>query len=542
MEEKRDKPPTPKWRIYLPQILASMAKNLLILDLGLAGAFPTIAIPALTGLKPHAESADDPLRFNEVQASWFGSIAFICTPLGNVLSGWVTEPIGRRYAMILLNFPHIIAWIMIYRATTVTEMYAAAILMGLGSGFMEAPVVTYVGEISQPRIRGILTSCAGVMATFGFFMGYLLGTVFYWRTLALVCLSVPLFTMVAIFFIPETPFWLLAHGRKEEALKSLCWLRGWVKPEEVEKEFTEMQRYSKFSTKCTPCQKASVTDCEHPSPGFKAHLKELVRKRTVKPIVIVTVFFAITQFCGMAGMRPYLIQIFQAYGVPVDPSWATVIVGLMKFLANIFCMLVVKFVGKRRISLYSIAGTAICCISLGIYGAMTLPAGWSSFEKHNIEDVPGNGWFPMVIFFLLAFITSAGMIPIPWMLLSEVFPYKSRASASGIVAAMAYIMVFTATKTYLDLENALGMPGLIFLYGAVGIFGWFFFYYLLPETEDRSLEDIETHFSTQSIWNIKIKRVSELENQKARDAQAAIENGAEKKDKGVDNLAFVERM
>ena len=107
---------------------------------------------------------------------------------------------------------------------------------------------------------------------------------------------------------------------------------------------------------------------------------------------------------------------------------------------------------------------------------------------------------------------------------------------------MAYIMVFTATKTYLDLENALGMPGLIFLYGAVGIFGWFFFYYLLPETEDRSLEDIETHFSTQSIWNIKIKRVSELENQKARDAQAAIENGTEKKDKGVDNLAFVERM
>lgn len=422
-EKQLEKVTTPKWRMYLPQILASMAKNLLILDLGLAGAFPTIAIPVLTGLKLSADSANDPLRFNEVQASWFGSIGYICTPLGSLLSGWVTEPIGRRRAMILLNLPHVIAWAMMYRATSVTEMYVAAILMGLGSGFMEAPVVTYVGEISQPKIRGILTSCAGVMATFGFFMGYLLGTVFYWRTVALVCVFVPVFTMVAIYFVPETPFWLLARDRTSEALKSLQWLRGWVSAKEVEKEFSEMQRYSKYSTKCTPCQK-SEKKCDHPAPGFRAHLRELVRRRTLKPMIIVTVFFAVTQFCGMAGMRPYLVQIFQAYGAPVDSSWATVIVGLMKFLANILCMLVVKFVGKRRISLYSIAGTSICCLSLAIYGSIYLPSGWSSFDKHVLEDVPGDGTFPMLILFALAFITSAGMIPIPWMLLSEVFPYK----------------------------------------------------------------------------------------------------------------------
>lgn len=444
----REKVTTPKWKMYLPQILASMAKNLLILDLGLAGAFPTIAIPVLTGLKATQESLNDPLMFTEVQASWFGSIAFICTPLGNVLSGWVTEPIGRRYAMILLNFPHLIAWVMLYRATSVAEMYAAAILMGLGSGFMEAPVVTYVGEISQPKIRGILTSCAGVMATFGFFLGYLLGTVFYWRTFALVCLAVPLFTMVAIFFIPETPFWLLARGRNAEALKSLQWLRGWTSEKEVEKEFAEMQRYSKFSTKCTPCQKTEK-ECDHPSPGFRAHLKELVRKRTLKPMFIVTIFFAITQFCGMAAMRPYLVQIFQAYGAPVDSNWSTVIVGLMKFLASIFCMLVVKFVGKRRISLYSIAGTAILCLALGLYGSIYLPSGWSSFDKHVVAEVPGHGIVPMLILFALAFVTSAGMVPIPWMLLSEVFPYKCVSIHSWLhrqICTFVYTCMFSRSQ------------------------------------------------------------------------------------------------
>lgn len=414
--------PIPKWRMYLPQILASFAKNLLILDLGLAGAFPTVAIPALTGTVENIDS-DNRLHFTEEQASWFGSVGFICTPIGCLLSGYVTEPLGRKNAMLLLNIPHIVAWIILHFAGSVTEMYIGAILMGLGTGFMEAPVVTYVGEICQPQIRGILTSYAGVMATFGYFLGYLFGTVFMWRTVALVCLSVPFMTMIAIFFIPETPFWLLARGRKDEALKSLQWLRGWVSPEHVEEEFKEMQRYSKFSIKCTPCQKKNE-ECDHPKENIKANLKELVRNRTLKPMIIVGIFFTVTQFCGMAGMRPYLVQIFQAYGIPVDPSWATVIVGLLKFLANIFCMVVVRCVGKRRISLYSIAGTAFCCISIGVYGSINFPRGWSSFDKHIRGEVPGDGIFPLIMFFALAFITSAGMIPIPWMLLSEVFPYK----------------------------------------------------------------------------------------------------------------------
>lgn len=99
-------------------------------------------------------------------------------------------------------------------------------------------------------------------------------------------------------------------------------------------------------------------------------------------------------------------------------------------------------------------------------------------------------------------------------------------------------MVFASTKTYLDLEHALGMPGIVFLYGAVGILGWLFFYFLLPETENRTLEDIETHFSTQSITNIKIRQVSQMEREKKTAVDA--ENGSVKKANGVDNVAFVE--
>lgn len=106
-------------------------------------------------------------------------------------------------------------------------------------------------------------------------------------------------------------------------------------------------------------------------------------------------------------------------------------------------------------------------------------------------------------------------------------------------------MVFASTKTYLDFEKALGMPGIIFLYGAVGVFGWLFFYFLLPETENRTLEDIEIHFSTQSITNIRIKRVTEeLAANAIKKKEDDMEGGGggdkRKVAGGVDNAAYLE--
>lgn len=88
-------------------------------------------------------------------------MAFIFQPLGSIASGIVLEPLGRKKSMILVNIPHIIGWTLLYYASSLTEIYIAAILLGLGVGFMEAPIITYVGEICEPQIRGILTACAG---------------------------------------------------------------------------------------------------------------------------------------------------------------------------------------------------------------------------------------------------------------------------------------------------------------------------------------------------------------------------------------------
>ncbi|XP_058448099.1 facilitated trehalose transporter Tret1-like [Malaya genurostris] len=526
-------PEVGKFRTVLPQILASTAKNFLLLDLGMAVAFPTIVIPALRGLKNRAP--DEFLYFTPAQASWFGSVAYICQPIGSVLSGIVLEPLGRKRSMILVNIPHIIGWLMLHFAGSLEEMYIAAVLLGLGVGFMEAPIVTYVGEICQPSIRGILTSCAGVAVMLGFFMVYLLGTVTTWRITALICVSIPLATMIAICFVPETPMWLLSKDRKEDARKSLQWLRGWVSPAAVEKEFQEMQRYSISAAKCTACQKSQSAHCEHPPPTEWIKLQELMRKRNLRPFVLVMLLFLFGQLSGLTGMRPYLVQIFQAYGVPLDANWATVSVGLLGLLANIVCMICIKFVGKRRLALCSMFASALSCLSLAIYAFNVFPPGWTSFDVHKeVNTANGLNYVPMVLFFLLAFATSVGVQPVPWILLSEVFPFKSRSLACGITAALNYIMTFITTKTYFNLENSFSLPGVILFYGICGSIGVFFVYFFLPETEKRTLEDIEIYFSDnkRKLTDLHIKQNSK------QSEKEAISNSREKQ--GITNNAYTE--
>lgn len=72
---------------------------------------------------------------------------FIFEPMGSIMSCWITEPIGRKRAMFFVNVPHVIAWAMLYYSTSLAEVLIAFVFLGLGVGLMEAPIITYVGEI-----------------------------------------------------------------------------------------------------------------------------------------------------------------------------------------------------------------------------------------------------------------------------------------------------------------------------------------------------------------------------------------------------------
>lgn len=198
----------------------------------------------------------------------------------------------------------------------------------------------------------------------GFLIVYLLGTVTTWRNASLVCLSLPLVTMVAICFIPETPYWLLSKNRTEEARRSLQWLRGWVGPRAVATEFAELQRCSAMSNACDACRKEERT-CTHSPAGWRNTVHQLFRRGTMRPFGLMMVAFLLTQFSGLSAIRPYMVQLFQTFAVPLDANWATVVVALVSIAGNVVCMATLHVVGKRMLYLFSLVGCLMSCFAIG---------------------------------------------------------------------------------------------------------------------------------------------------------------------------------
>lgn len=126
---------------------------------------------------------------------------FIAQPISSILSGWVTEQLGRKRAMMLANVPHLFAWTMLGLATSVEQVFAAGVLLSIGVGLMESSIITYVGEISHPSVRGVLLALANVFVMAGISTMYLMGSVTHWRTAAFCSLALPLVTTVALLFV-----------------------------------------------------------------------------------------------------------------------------------------------------------------------------------------------------------------------------------------------------------------------------------------------------------------------------------------------------
>lgn len=190
--------------------------------------FPTILIPALQQ-KPGEENKNDDLSLNQVQISWISSINMICVPLGCIFSGTFATLIGRRKAMQLVNVPMFISWIIFYYSQHVNHLYIALCISGFTGGMLEAPVLTYVAEIAEPRIRGMLSATGSTCIILGIFSQFLMAIFLKWRAITIVSSCIPIIAIILLCFVPESPHWLILQERDEEAKKSLMWLRGWQK-------------------------------------------------------------------------------------------------------------------------------------------------------------------------------------------------------------------------------------------------------------------------------------------------------------------------
>lgn len=132
-----------------------------------------------------------------------GSILFIIHPFGCFLSGVLQERFGKKFCMIFANVPSIVGWTLLYFTHSSIFLYASTLLMGFSIGVGAGAVHAYIGEITEPRLRGSMASITNTAALFGSLLGFILGSLFDWRTVALLSTLCPIICVSLIILVRD---------------------------------------------------------------------------------------------------------------------------------------------------------------------------------------------------------------------------------------------------------------------------------------------------------------------------------------------------
>jgi len=447
------------------QVLAALFANLGTINTGMAFGFSAVAIPQLM-------SPDSILPINEEQSSWIASLSSVTTPIGCIVSGYLMDAFGRRKILIMTQFPMIAGWLLIACANSLPMIYIGRLLVGFGSGMVGAPARVYTAEATQPHLRGMLAALASVGVSLGVTIEYSLGAAVSWQMLALLSSIVPTLALIGSFFLPESPSWLMSNGKVEKSKASLVKLRGPTC--DIDYEADQLQAFA---------EKNNIH-----KPSFKETLRAILHPSAIKPFIILTLYFLIYQFSGVNSVTFYAVEVFEESGASINKYLATVILGIVRLFFTIAACVCMRRCGRRPLTFISSVGCGISMLGLGTY--MFLNVGW----KAAGEPAKATS-FPVACIMFFTAASTIGYLVVPWVMIGEVYPTQVRGIIGGMTTCCAHFCVFLVVKTFPLLQVLISKHGVFWLYGAISLTGTLFFFYFLPETKGRSLQEIEDYFS-----------------------------------------------
>ncbi|EDW78463.1 uncharacterized protein Dwil_GK16169 [Drosophila willistoni] len=476
--EKFEKPAKPLGESRL----AVLRQELMVFfgNLGVLGAGMVVSMPSVTLSQLHDET--QPFWLNKEESSWYASVNNIACPIGGLLVSFFMDRIGRKHTILLTNILGLLGWILLAtcflhtdRDHVYAQMLIGRAMGGIMIGMFVSPVGVYSAEISLPRIRGRLILGTSLALASGILLMYILG--YFIRSniilICCICICCQVTAILLVFPMPESPSWLLQKGRDEKARKSLRYFRGLSTKEndyvpEFEAELAHMKELAENANNTAASESFS----------------QIIRRPEVyKPVIMLTVFFAFQQICGVVVIIVYAVQIAQRAGVAIDPVLVAVMLGVARIVTTCFMSSIFEKWGRRPSGMFSASGMAICMLLLAA-------GGWWP------NTIGTMSWLPVICIVAHIIFSTMGMLTLPFFMISEVFPQRARGSASGIAVFLGMLTAFVMLKIYPNMDALLGTSNLFAFYAGVSFGAAVFIYLCVPETRGRTLEELEEHWRT----------------------------------------------
>ena len=422
-------------------------------------------------------------QLDTLQQGWYVGCALVGSIVGVLFAGILSDKLGRKLTMVISAVLFSTSALGCALCADFTQLVIYRIIGGVGIGVVSIVSPLYISEVSVAQYRGRLVSLYQLAVTVGFLGAYLvnyqllawaesgtqlsvdwLNKVFItevWRgMLGMETLPAILFFII-IFFIPESPRWLIVRGKYLKAVNIL---------ERIYNSITE----AKSQLKETKSVLTSETRSEW----------SLLMKPGIFKAVIIGVCIAILgQFMGVNAVLYYGPSIFENAGLSGgDSLFYQVLVGLVNTLTTVLALVIIDKVGRKKLVYYGVSGMVVSLILIGLYFLFGDSLGVSSL-------------FLLIFFLFYVFCCAVSICAVVFVLLSEMYPTKVRGLAMSIAGFALWIGTYLIGQLTPWMLQNLTPAGTFFLFAIMCVPYMLIVWKLVPETTGKSLEEIERYWT-----------------------------------------------
>ena len=422
-------------------------------------------------------------QLDALQQGWYVGCALVGSIIGVLFAGILSDKLGRKLTMVISAILFSASALGCALCTDFTQLVVYRIIGGVGIGVVSIVSPLYISEVSVAQYRGCLVSLYQLAVTVGFLGAYLvnyqllawsesdallgvplLNKIFItevWRgMLGMETLPAILFFII-IFFIPESPRWLIVRGQERKAVNIL---------ERIYNSITEATSQLK--------ETQSVLTAETSSEW------SLLMKPGILKAVIIGVCIAILgQFMGVNAVLYYGPSIFENAGLSGgDSLFYQVLVGLVNTLTSILALVIIDRVGRKKLVYYGVSGMVVSLILIGLYFLFG--------ETLNVSSL-----FLLVFFLFYVFCCAVSICAVVFVLLSEMYPTKVRGLAMSIAGFALWIGTYLIGQLTPWMLQNLTPAGTFFLFALMCVPYMLIVWKLVPETTGKSLEEIERYWN-----------------------------------------------
>lgn len=426
-------------------------------------------------------------ELDALQQGWYVGCALVGSIVGVLFAGILSDKFGRKLTMIISASLFSVSALGCAVCADFTQLVLYRIIGGVGVGVVSIVSPLYISEVAVAQYRGRLVSLYQLAVTIGFLGAYLvnyqlltwsesgvlsgaplLDKIFIsevWRGMLGMETIPALMFCIIIFFIPESPRWLIVRGQENRAMNILERIYG--SATEAAGQLDE--------TKSVLTEESS------------SEWSMLLKPGIMKAVVIGVSIAMLGQFMGVNAVLYYGPSIFENAGLSGgDSLFYQILVGLVNTLTTVLALVIIDKVGRKKLVYYGVSGMIVSLIFIGLYFLFGEALGISSL-------------FLLAFFLFYVFCCAVSICAVVFVLLSEMYPTKVRGLAMSIAGFALWVGTYLIGQLTPWMLQNLTPAGTFFLFALMCVPYMLIMWKLVPETTGKSLEEIEKYWNCSEL-------------------------------------------